>query len=242
MVILPSSIVYPESDGLPMADNTRQFESIVYIKKGIDWLFSHDPMVFVAGDLFWYPVQGNAKLRQAPDVLVVFGRPKGDRGSYQQWREDNIPPQVVFEILSPGNTIPEMTRKFQFYAQYGVEEYYIYDPDGLTLDGYWKQGNFLEAIETMQDWVSPRLGIKFGLSSDGKLELFRPDGQPFETYEQLAQRAEQLTQRAEQLTQRVEQAEQRSQEAEEEIQRLREQLRLAQGGPSQESEQNPDQR
>jgi Uma2 family endonuclease len=32
--------------------------------------------------------------------MVVFGRSKGDRGSYQQWKEDNIPPQVVFEILS----------------------------------------------------------------------------------------------------------------------------------------------
>ena len=35
--------------------------------------------------------------------MVVFGRPKGRRGSYRQWEEDNIPPQVVFEILSPGN-------------------------------------------------------------------------------------------------------------------------------------------
>jgi Uma2 family endonuclease len=233
MVTLPSSIVYPESDGLPMADNTRQFESIVYIKKGIDWLFCDDPNVFVAGDLLWYPVEGNAKLCQAPDVMAVFGRPKGDRGSYQQWREGNIPPQVVFEILSPGNTVREMTRKFQFYARYGVEEYYIYDPDGLTLDGYVKQEDFLEAIETMQDWVSPRLGIRFGLSSEGNLKLFRPDGQPFETYEQLAQRAEQLTQTTEQLTQRVEQAEQRSQEAEAEIQRLREQLRSLGQNPDQ---------
>jgi hypothetical protein len=69
MVTLPSSIVYPESDGLPMADNTRQFESIVYVKKGIDWLFSEHPTVFVAGDLLWYPVEGNAKLRQPPDVM-----------------------------------------------------------------------------------------------------------------------------------------------------------------------------
>ncbi len=41
--------------------------------------------------------------------MVAFGRPKGERGSYQQWKENNIPPQVVFEILSPGNTQTEMT-------------------------------------------------------------------------------------------------------------------------------------
>jgi Uma2 family endonuclease len=220
MVTTPSSIFYSESDGLPMADNTRQFESIVYVKKGVDWLFSTDPNVFIAGDLLWYPVEGNPKLRQAPDIMIVFGRPKGDRGSYQQWREDNIPPQVVFEILSPGNTIPEMTRKFQFYERYGIEEYYIYDPDSANLDGYLRQGNFLEPIETMQGWISPRLGTRFGLSSEGKLELVRPDGQPFETYEQLAARAEQERLRAEQ--------------AEAEIQRLREQLRSL--------GQNPDQR
>lgn len=57
----------------------------------------------------------------APDVMVVFGRPKGDRGSYQQWREDNIPPQVVFELLSPGNRLAEMVRKLRFSERYGVE-------------------------------------------------------------------------------------------------------------------------
>lgn len=143
MVAIPTSIVYPDSDGLLMSDNTRQFEYIVYVKKGVDWLFSDDPQIFVGGDLLWYPVEGNPKLRQAPDVMVVFGRPKGDRGSYQQWKEDNIPPQVVFEIISPGNTIPEMTRKFQFYERYGVEEYYIYDPDRLSLGGFLRQNDRL---------------------------------------------------------------------------------------------------
>jgi Uma2 family endonuclease len=60
---------------------------------------------------------------------VVFGRPKGERGSYRQWEEDNIAPQVVFEVLSPGNTLKEMTKKLQFYNRYGVQEYYIYDLD-----------------------------------------------------------------------------------------------------------------
>jgi Uma2 family endonuclease len=86
------AIQYPDSDSQPMADNTKQFEAIVYIKKGCDWLFLNNPNVFVAGDLLWYPVAGNNKLRQAPDAMVVFERPKGDRVSYQQWQEDNIAP------------------------------------------------------------------------------------------------------------------------------------------------------
>jgi Uma2 family endonuclease len=68
------------------------------------------PNIFVAGDLLWYPVEGHPEIRVAPNVLVAFDRPKGDRGSYRQWQEDNVDPQVVFEILSPGNTLKEMTK------------------------------------------------------------------------------------------------------------------------------------
>jgi Uma2 family endonuclease len=123
------TIIYPDSDGQPRADNTKQFGWIVLLKENLECLFAHDPQVFVAGDLLWYPVEGRPDIRVAPDVFVVKGRPKGDRGSYRQWQEEHIAPQVVFEILSPGNRAKEMIRKLKFYEQYGVEEYYIYDPD-----------------------------------------------------------------------------------------------------------------
>ena len=83
-------IDYPDSDGQPMADNTLQFQWIVTLQGGLDAMFRDDPNVFVAGDLLWYPVEGNNKLRVAPDALVAFGRPKGYRGSYMQWEEDGI--------------------------------------------------------------------------------------------------------------------------------------------------------
>ena len=51
-------VVYPESDGQPMAENTLQFRYIVMIQGGLEALFREDPNVFVAGDLFWYPVEG----------------------------------------------------------------------------------------------------------------------------------------------------------------------------------------
>src|SRR3954451_24187897 len=145
-------ITYPQSDGQPMADNTRQFRWIVTIQGGLDALFADDPNVFVAGDLLWYPVEGDPTIRTAPDVMVVFGAPKGDRGSYLQWREGNIAPQVVFEILSPGNTVPEMTRKHAFYNRYGVEEYYLYDPDHNELSGWQRIDGWLWEIEPIEDW------------------------------------------------------------------------------------------
>ena len=64
----PKPIVYPETDGLPMAENTEQFDAIVAIKENIEIIFAENPQVFVAGDLFWYPEEGNNKLRVAPPL------------------------------------------------------------------------------------------------------------------------------------------------------------------------------
>jgi Uma2 family endonuclease len=206
------AIIYPESDGQPMADNTKQFRWIVAIKENVELLFADNPDVFVAGDLLWYPVEGDNKTRQAPDTMVVFGRPKGDRGSYQQWEEDNIPPQVVFEILSPGNRLKGMFKKFKFYELYGVEEYYVYDPDEVELIGWLRSGENLEIIDEMNGWVSPRLEVKFQVTSDN-LEIFCPSGDRFLTFVELAQLKEQEKQRAEQEKQRAEQEKQRADEA-----------------------------
>jgi Uma2 family endonuclease len=178
----PPAVEYPDSDGLPMAENTLQFKWIVLVKEGIEAVFGRDPNVFVAGDLFWYPVEGDPGIRTAPDVLVALGRPKGHRGSYRQWEENGIAPQVVFEILSPGNRAGEMERKRLFYQKYGVEEYYIYDPDFGVLEGWLRKGQILESIERMEGFVSPRLGIRFepGEGPDN-LIIRDPEGNPFVT-------------------------------------------------------------
>jgi Uma2 family endonuclease len=196
-------IIYPESDGKPMADNTKQFRWIMVIYYNLEWLFADDPNVFVAGDLLWYPVEGNNKIRQAPDVMMAFGRPKGDRGSYMQWKEENIAPQVVFEILSPGNTLTEMNKKQVFYDRYGVEEYYLYDPDKNDLSGWLRTGERLDVIDSMENWTSPRVGIRFNLSEE-QLQITRPDGQPFKSYVEIARRLEQAEQQVEQERKRAE--------------------------------------
>ena len=203
-VSLNREIIYPDSDGQPMADNTKQFRWIVLIKENLELLFAEELEVFVAGDLLWYPVEGHPEIRVAPDAMVVFGRPKGDRGSYRQWEEDNITPQVVFEILSPGNRLKEMARKLQFYQRYGVEEYYVYDPDDNELEGFQRQEGNLELIEEINGWVSPKLGIKFVMTTE-TLEIYRPDGRKFLSSLELEQQRQKEAQRAEQANQRAEQ-------------------------------------
>ena len=208
-----AEIIYPDCDGNPMSDNTKQFRWIVTIKENLELLYAENPDVFVAGDLLWYPVEGNNTIRQAPDIMVAIGRSKGDRGSYQQWKEAGIAPQVVFEILSPGNRLAEMQRKLSFYDRYGVTEYYIYDPDRIDFVGWMRTDGRLESIEEAQSWVSPQLGIRFDLEPD-TLQIYRPDGQPFLSFGDLDLRRQAAEQRADTAEQRADTAEQRADTAE----------------------------
>jgi len=210
-----TEIVYPESDGKPMADNTKQFRYIVTIQGGLDVLFADDPNVLVVGDLLWYPVEGDPHICQAPDVMVVFGRPKGDRGSFKQWVEAHTAPQVVWEILSPNNTAKEMARKFLFYQEHGVQEYYVYDPDRGTLAGYLRGRRELIEISTMQGWTSPLLKVRMELM-DLELVLTGPDGRRFRTFVELAQQQEQAQRDKEQAQRDKEQAQRDKEQAQRE--------------------------
>jgi Uma2 family endonuclease len=211
--IKSNEIHYPDSDGQPMADNTLQFDWIVQIKENCERLFVDREDVFIAGDLLWYPVEGNNKLCLAPDIMIVFGRPKGYRGSYQQWKEDHIPPQVVFEILSPGNRLKAMTKKFEFYETYGVEEYYLYDPDEDDLQGWISGDGAFQTIENLDQWISPRLGVRFSFT-EGSLTLYGPDGKRFLSFTELSQQADRAESRAEEAETKAQQAEIKAQQAE----------------------------
>ncbi|MGL6097205.1 MAG: Uma2 family endonuclease [Fimbriiglobus sp.] len=175
-------VVYPESDGKPMADNTLQWDWMVKIVGELREQFAGKD-VFVAGDLFWYPVEGNPKVVAAPDALVAFGRPPGYRGTYKQWAEAGIAPQVVFEVLSPSNTDDELDAKLVFFQTHGVEEYYFLDPLAEEYEAYVRRGGVLAPVRQKQldGFVSPRLGVTFR-TKDG-LKLFGPDGHEFRTRE-----------------------------------------------------------
>lgn len=222
-----------------MANSTTQADVMMTLKGNLEVMFRDRDDVFVAMDLFWYPVKGKPKIRLAPDVLVALGRPKGPRRSYKQWEEDNIPPQVVFEVLSEANTPAEMREKFRFYQRYGVQEYYIYDPDTGRWEGYLREGEKLEPIPDMEGWVSPRLGIRFERGYKEDPGVYDTEGNRFVGYVELRQaleaaiererqrreeaqrRAEQERLRAEQERLLREQAERRLAELEAELRRLR---------------------
>jgi Uma2 family endonuclease len=235
--ILPTlrdSLIYPESDGLPMADNSRQFNWIFVIYGNLAALFSEVKDVLVGGNMFWYPVEGHPEIVQAPDVFVVFGRPKGHRRSFQQWQEGGIPMTVVFEILSPKNSHMEMVQKLLFYEDYGVEEYYVYDPETNLLLIYLRRGTTLVRFRAVTAFTSPRLGIRFDFSGP-EMVVIDPTGKRFLTFEELKaehdrvkshaeqarQQAEQARQQAEQALQQAEESRQRAEQAQQQVEQAR---------------------
>ncbi|MGB0564710.1 MAG: Uma2 family endonuclease [Spirulinaceae cyanobacterium] len=224
--------LYPDSDGKPLADNTIQLRLIFTIKGGLDALFKAREDVFVAADLLWYPVQltpdeVRAKKKppaQAPDVMVVFGRPKTDRGSYRQWQEENIAPRVAFEILSPSNSPEEMQKKFAFYQTHGIEEYYLYDPKKNQLQGWLRQGGKLTPIAQIENWQSPLLGIRFS-TREGDLALFHPDGERFVDFVEVVEQRDRAIETADRERQAKEQTQAALEEANQKNQQLLERLR-----------------
>ena len=183
----PETIDYPETDDEPMGENTLQFQWINALVVGFERLFLDRPDVFVAGDLFWYPVHGDPKTVTAPDVMVVFGRPKGYRGSYKQWEEGGVAPQVVFEIKSPTNRPARVAEKQALYDQFGVEEYYLYDPDTGVFEAWVRTGKKLRAVRGAREngFTSPRLGVRFDLPDGLHWRLTRPDGGTIQTFPEL---------------------------------------------------------
>jgi len=232
----PAAPLFPCSDGKLMADNSRQLQWIVLLYINLCWLFRGRQDVAVHGNMIWYVEQGDPSECQAPDVFVVFGRPPGERESYLQWQEDNVPLTVVFEIISPANTLAEMRKKQEFYDHYGVEEYYEYDPGQNTLVGFYRQGEVWIRIRNFDTWVSKRLGIRFVLHETG-MTVETQDGQPFLPFEEVAARwqtaelrAKTTEQRAEAAEQRAEAAEQRAETVQKALQRLAELSRKVRRG------------
>ena len=168
-----AELEYPESDGKPMSDNTRQAFWIILLFSNLDARLTD----FVAANLLWYPVKGNRKAL-APDVMVALGRPKGDRSSYKTWEEGGVQPQIAFEIRSPSNSDEEMTGKLADYDRYGVEEYYHYDPQANVLEVFIRQGGRLTLLPVVGSFDSPLLGLRFVLRREG-LIVQDATGQPF---------------------------------------------------------------
>ena len=127
-----STIVYPSSDGKPVAETfVHLYAMLVTIEVLTQYLQGQQATVL--GNQFMYYAQGFPKLRVAPDVMVIFGVEPGGRDNYKIWEEGEVP-SVIFEMTSQGTRSKDEVFKKTLYAQLGVQEYWLFDPKNEWLD------------------------------------------------------------------------------------------------------------
>src|SRR3954465_2927962 len=127
-------IVYPESDGQPMAETQFHLNETIYLLEAIEAHFCTAPDVYVSGDLFLYFVEGDPLSVVFPDVFVVKGVDKKIRRVYKLWEEGSRAPCLVIEVTSESTRDEDTSHKKALYERLGVEEYFLYDPLEAYLD------------------------------------------------------------------------------------------------------------
>ena len=88
-----------------------------------------EAQVYVGIDLMIYYVEGDPSVSVVPDVFVALGVVPGSRDTYRVWAEGK-PPDFILEIASPDTAQHNAEGKKNQYRNIGVQEYWLYDPDG----------------------------------------------------------------------------------------------------------------
>ena len=213
------SIVYPDSDGEPIAENDHQLTAMLDAILMLRAWYAHREDVYAGGDMLIYYKMNDNETRVAPDVFVVLGTTKEKRNSWIVWREGKAP-DIVMELASGSTWRRDMREKRDIYAEMGVIEYWRFDPTSNyffpPLVGETLGENEYRTIEltTNRDSMvwghSAVLGLDVCALLDGNLRFYDPvSGQWLRTlHEEVAAR----------------------QAAEEELRLLRDQLRSYQAG------------
>ena len=197
-------IVYPTSDGKPMAETDKHRDLATYAIEALKLHFADRPDVYIAGNNFLYYQEGSPKICVSPDLYVVFGVPMRQRDCYMAWNEGGKLPDVVLEFTSRKTRREDTHRKRPQYEQeLRVPEYFLFDPTGdylsPRLQGYRLDGARYVPLEVVDGRLySQRLQLD--LVQQGEwLRLFDPArGEWLLTYQEQAHRAEQEALRAEQ--------------------------------------------
>jgi Uma2 family endonuclease len=144
----PTEIFYPSSDGEPLAESYLHLYAILATLEVLRQ-YLQGRQATVLADQFLYYAQGYPRLRVAPDVMIVFNVAPGGRDNYKIWEEGEVP-SVIFEMTSPGTKEQDTGYKKTLYEQLGVQEYWLFDPNGEWIEeylrGYRLQGDEYELI------------------------------------------------------------------------------------------------
>lgn len=222
------SIVYPSSDGEPMAASDLQYVPLTETVSALRIQFMDRTDVYVAGDMLVYYRVNDNTASVAPDVFAVFGATGNHpRDSWLVWREGKAP-DFVMEMASQSTWERDVGEKRDIYAGIGVLEYWRFDPTGEcftpALVGERLVGAEYQPIAVVRKpsgrllGSSSVLGLDFYVEPDLELRLYHP-----ETGERLRNHREDALARQAAEAEVRREAEAR-QAAEAEVRRLREQL------------------
>jgi Uma2 family endonuclease len=237
---------FPETDDIPLETDWHR-KQINFLCDLLDSRFHGRDDVFIAGNMFIYYDQDNPRKNAGPDVFFVKGANRWPRRRiWAVWKEQDRYPDVIIELMSPKTKNKDRkTNKALYESVFQTPEYFMYDPEFETLEG-WRlvEGRYqpIEANAEGRMW-SEQLGLFLGLcesdytpgDADQWIRLFEPDGQlvPLfhererERAEWEQQRAEQERQRAEQERQRAEQERQRAEQERQAAERERQRAEAA---------------
>jgi Uma2 family endonuclease len=89
---------------------------------------------------------------RVPDVAVFLKSTIIERDGYIHYA-----PQLVVEVLSPGNTRRERERKLADYASLGVPEMWVVSPEARTVEVLYLENGFLRSAQALtQGVLEPR--------------------------------------------------------------------------------------
>jgi len=220
-----SEIVYPSSDGEPLAE-TQQHVLAILMTLALLRLYLQDQQAVVFADQFLYYIEGNPRARVAPDVMVVFDIEKRLYANYKIW-EGKQTPAIIFEVTSAGTKEVDWNFKKTLYEQLGVTEYWLFDPYGEwvaeKLQGF--RLNEDDIYKPISDNCSQVLQLRVQ-AEEYLIGFYRLDNdEKLLTPEELYIAAQEANQRAEAANQRVEVANKQALQEKARADRLAEKLR-----------------
>ena len=132
-----ATIVYPETDGMPLPDGEYQSPIFRRVLVPLEGYFRDVPGAHVNGNTILYYVEGNPRRSVSPDCYVVFGLSEAaihslsleGNNTYLLW-EVGKPPEFALEIASGSTARTDLGRKRELYAELGISEYWRYDASG----------------------------------------------------------------------------------------------------------------
>jgi len=190
------SVEYPTRDGKPMGETDKHRELMSYLISALKGYFANQQNVYISGNNFVFWEEGNPKARISPDTYVVFGAEMRLRDSYMAWRENDLLPDVVFEVTSRKTQREDVETKLPLYEQVlKTPEYFLFDPTGdylrPRLQGYRLENGRYVRLELVNDRLhSDQLGLD--LVQEGEmLRLYDPvQGERLLTSQEKTQRLE----------------------------------------------------